>query len=182
MHSADPIAITVEQLGKQYRLGSNHGAYRTLRESLAEVFWAPFRRLRQKRTFRPRSSPAPGHGTIWALKEVSLTIPQGEILGIIGRKGACSGLGHCREFAVGFGLCHQNHGVFFPGSAASLDCPHAPGPVGDAPVGLQKPEIFPNLWTQQPLCGDCRSRQPRPAPGQKPHGPALAGDPLPGFF
>jgi hypothetical protein len=42
MYSADPIAITVEQLGKQYRLGSNHGAYRTLRESLAEVFWAPF--------------------------------------------------------------------------------------------------------------------------------------------
>jgi lipopolysaccharide transport system ATP-binding protein len=88
MSTPHPIAISIEQLGKQYRLGSDHGAYRTLRETITDVLQAPFQGLWQNKSPRPRSSPARGPESLWALKEVSLEIPQGEILGIIGRNGA----------------------------------------------------------------------------------------------
>ena len=88
MSTSDNIAISIEQLGKQYRLGSDHSSYRTLRESIVEVLGAPLNRLRGPKSSPPRPSPAPGSDTIWALKGVSLEIPQGEILGIIGRNGA----------------------------------------------------------------------------------------------
>jgi lipopolysaccharide transport system ATP-binding protein len=88
MSTSHPMAISIEQLGKQYRLGSDHGAYRTLRETLTEVLQAPFKGWRRHKPPRPQSSPAPGPESLWALREVSLEIPQGEILGIIGRNGA----------------------------------------------------------------------------------------------
>ena len=88
MSTSHPMAVSLEQLGKQYRLGSNSGAYRTLRESLVEALQVPFKGLRRQRPSPHPSAPAPGPDIIWALKEVSLEIPQGEILGIIGRNGA----------------------------------------------------------------------------------------------
>ena len=39
------IAIRVENLSKQYRIGGPQAAYRTLRESLVEAAQAPLRRL-----------------------------------------------------------------------------------------------------------------------------------------
>jgi lipopolysaccharide transport system ATP-binding protein len=88
MSTSRPLAISIEQLGKQYRLGSHHAAYRTLRETIAEVLQAPFQRLRPDKVRRNPSLPASGFESFWALKEVSLEVPQGEILGIIGRNGA----------------------------------------------------------------------------------------------
>jgi lipopolysaccharide transport system ATP-binding protein len=88
MSTSQPPAITIEQLGKQYRLGSGHRGYRTLREVLVEVLRAPFKGLLGPGGASPRPSPAPGPDTIWALKDVSLDIPQGEIMGVIGRNGA----------------------------------------------------------------------------------------------
>jgi lipopolysaccharide transport system ATP-binding protein len=88
MSTSQPMAISIEQLGKQYRLGSDHGAYRTLRETLTDILQAPFKGWRGNTSPRPPSSPAPGPESLWALREVSLEIPQGEILGIIGRNGA----------------------------------------------------------------------------------------------
>jgi lipopolysaccharide transport system ATP-binding protein len=88
MSTSHPFAISIEQLGKQYRLGSDHRAYRTLRETLAGFLQAPFQGLWPNTSPRPRSSPARGPESLWALREVSLEIPQGEILGIIGRNGA----------------------------------------------------------------------------------------------
>jgi lipopolysaccharide transport system ATP-binding protein len=88
MSTSHPMAISIEQLGKQYRLGSNHGAYRTLRETITDFLQTTFKGLRPIRPPRAPSSPAHGSESLWALKEVSLEIPQGEILGIIGRNGA----------------------------------------------------------------------------------------------
>jgi lipopolysaccharide transport system ATP-binding protein len=74
--SSDGLAIRAERLSKRYRLGERQ-RYRTLREALASVAVAPFRR---RRAALPE--------TIWALREVSFEIRHGEVVGVIGRNGA----------------------------------------------------------------------------------------------
>ena len=81
------IAIRVDNLGKQYRIGGPQGrsTYKSLRESLANAAQAPFRRLAS--VVRGQST-AVSDETIWALKDVSFEVKQGEVVGIIGRNGA----------------------------------------------------------------------------------------------
>lgn len=75
-------SIIVENLGKQYQLGARGPAYRTLREAIMGVMAAPWRRF-------VRLSGASHQGEkIWALKDVSLEVRPGEVVGIIGRNGA----------------------------------------------------------------------------------------------
>ncbi len=81
------IAIRVENLGKQYRIGSSQAAYRTLRETLVDAVQAPFQRA--GRLLQGQASGAANlDETIWALKDVSFEVKQGEVVGIIGRNGA----------------------------------------------------------------------------------------------
>src|SRR5439155_20376878 len=83
-------AIAVNNLSKLYHLGSApSGGYKTLRESLVQTGAAGWQRLR--RFFRrPSRRPAEGtgRGDLWALKDVSLAISPGEVVGVIGRNGA----------------------------------------------------------------------------------------------
>jgi len=76
--------IRVAGLGKQYRIGNKQECYKTLAETVRHSFTAPFRKL--------RSGLQNGNGrrnsTIWALKDLSIAINRGEVLGIIGRNGA----------------------------------------------------------------------------------------------
>jgi lipopolysaccharide transport system ATP-binding protein len=73
------IAIRVRGLGKQYRIGGgNRGPYRSLRESISDVFQLPFR--------RPASTAE--ETSFWALNNVSFDIRRGEAVGVIGRNGA----------------------------------------------------------------------------------------------
>jgi lipopolysaccharide transport system ATP-binding protein len=74
--------IRAENLGKRYRIGERE-RYLALREVLARAVSAPVR------IFRPRKASLPnGDAThIWALKDVSFEVRQGEMLGIIGRNG-----------------------------------------------------------------------------------------------
>lgn len=76
------LAIRVEHLGKQYRIGSQSQYYRTLRDSLSNLFNAPVRRIRGE------ANPHASHNLIWALQDVSFDVRQGQVLGIIGRNGA----------------------------------------------------------------------------------------------
>ena len=73
------LAIKVVDLGKQYRIGTPATNYRTLRESVTEVFAAPLRRLRTGSSFSEK---------IWALQGVNFEVKQGQVLGVIGRNGA----------------------------------------------------------------------------------------------
>ena len=71
------IAIEVDSLSKKYRLGEYHAAYGTLRETIVHAT----RRLTGREHDRPRSE-------IWALQDVSFDVPEGQVLGVIGRNGA----------------------------------------------------------------------------------------------
>lgn len=73
-------AIRVVNLSKQYRIGGPSAPYRTLRDTLAEAARTPLRWLRGGSAAQRRS--------FWALRDVSFEVPQGEVLGIIGRNGA----------------------------------------------------------------------------------------------
>jgi lipopolysaccharide transport system ATP-binding protein len=66
------LALRVEGLGKQYRLGRPPG-HRTLREALSSLRGGGGR------------SPDP---LIWALQDVSFELARGEVLGVIGSNGA----------------------------------------------------------------------------------------------
>jgi len=79
------IAIRVENLSKEYRIGGPQAGYKTIRESLTEAVVAPFRCLPS--VVRGQSS-AVTNETIWALKDVSFEVKRGEVVGIIGRNGA----------------------------------------------------------------------------------------------
>src|SRR5436190_821867 len=77
------LAVRIEQLGKRYRLGAARGStYKSLRESLTSSLAAALRRV------GGRAGSAHGHRDLWALKDLSLEIRYGEVLGIIGRNGA----------------------------------------------------------------------------------------------
>jgi lipopolysaccharide transport system ATP-binding protein len=78
------VAIRIENLGKRYKIGVKREKYYTLRDSLMNALTYPFRGRRQER-------PDQGHPQedfFWALKDVSLEINHGDIIGIIGRNGA----------------------------------------------------------------------------------------------
>ncbi len=71
------LAIEAEGLSKRYRIGQLQAAYGTLRESL---------------TRRAKELVGRDHGDhrreIWALRDVSFAVDEGEVLGVIGRNGA----------------------------------------------------------------------------------------------
>src|SRR5215471_3683279 len=73
------VAIQVENLSKQYKIGVGKIRYDTLRDQLVGGVSSLFRR---------NGHPAQGEDTFWALRDVSLEIKQGEVVGIIGRNGA----------------------------------------------------------------------------------------------
>lgn len=77
-------AIRVEALGKQYRITRKQECYKTLGETLGRTFTAPIRKLRS--AFR--NSNGHENSCIWALRDLSVEIYRGEVLGIIGRNGA----------------------------------------------------------------------------------------------
>jgi lipopolysaccharide transport system ATP-binding protein len=76
------ISIRTERLGKQYRLGAHKQGYKSLRDSLSRGFRRSLSRL------RPGAAAGTPREMIWALKDVSFEISQGEVIGIIGRNGA----------------------------------------------------------------------------------------------
>ena len=78
-------AIRAEGLSKRYHLGKRRRRHPTLAETLAEAVKAPGRRLAA--VLRGQATYASDE-TIWALREVTFEVPDGQVIGIIGRNGA----------------------------------------------------------------------------------------------
>jgi lipopolysaccharide transport system ATP-binding protein len=72
-------AIQVENIGKQYRLGQLMTTYHTLRETIADRV-----KIGKPQAGKDTSLP----NSIWALRNVSFEVRQGQVLGVIGRNGA----------------------------------------------------------------------------------------------
>ena len=70
-------AIAVEELSKRYRIGELQASYGTLRESIVR---GSKRLLGREHAAKERE--------IWALRDVSFDVPEGQVLGVIGRNGA----------------------------------------------------------------------------------------------
>ena len=82
---ASDLAIRVDGLWKQYRIGSRQARYRTLRESVGGALLNPLRRARA--VLRGEAAQG-GNETFWALRDVAFEVKRGEIVGVIGRNGA----------------------------------------------------------------------------------------------
>ena len=80
-----PLAIKVENLSKHYRLGLiGHG---TLKGDM-QRWWARVRGQPDPLESVDPKTKSAREGEIWALRDLSFEIRQGEIVGIIGRNGA----------------------------------------------------------------------------------------------
>jgi lipopolysaccharide transport system ATP-binding protein len=71
------VAIEAERLSKRYRIGQMQAAYGTLRDSLVRTA----ARITGREEEQARQE-------IWALRDVSFSVSEGEALGVIGRNGA----------------------------------------------------------------------------------------------
>lgn len=81
------LAIRVDGLSKQYRIGAAPVRYRTLRDSIASMASAPVRAV--SAAFNRHSDAVDeGANHFWALKDISFDVQQGEVIGLIGRNGA----------------------------------------------------------------------------------------------
>src|SRR5260221_1535709 len=79
-------AIHIQGLSKKYRIGRRE-QYRTFRDVLTNTITAPLQRVRG--LLRGNASAAANlTDTIWALKDVSFSVKQGEVIGLIGHNGA----------------------------------------------------------------------------------------------
>jgi homopolymeric O-antigen transport system ATP-binding protein len=80
------IAIRVENLSKQYRIGKALYRHDSICDHLAD--WAKSVFARNGHHTAKSADPSASSDLIWALKDVSFDVKQGEVIGIIGRNGA----------------------------------------------------------------------------------------------
>jgi ABC-type polysaccharide/polyol phosphate transport system ATPase subunit len=85
--SMTDTALRIEGLSKQYKIGQRQRGYRTFRDTVVETLMTPFYRVARLWRDKPAETAGP-YETIWALRDVSLEIKHGEVVGIIGRNGA----------------------------------------------------------------------------------------------
>ncbi|HBG28287.1 MAG: hypothetical protein A2Y10_03235 [Planctomycetes bacterium GWF2_41_51] len=92
--NSDNVSIRVDNISKCYRIGLKGKIHDSIGGALLDVVKSPltnYKKYRSLYNFKDADSDGNGNGNediIWALKEVSLEIKKGQVLGIIGRNGA----------------------------------------------------------------------------------------------
>ena len=84
------IAIKVEHLSKRYRIGLKEEIHDTLGGTFVSWIKSPisnFRRVQRLSNFNQFNQDT-SEDIIWAVKDISFEVKQGEVLGIIGKNGA----------------------------------------------------------------------------------------------
>lgn len=84
------IAIRIEKLNKQYRIGAAQAPYDTLRDQSVAAARSPFRGVNGRQESQ----------TVWALKDASFEVKRGEVVGIpstsSGQASVATGRGRAR--------------------------------------------------------------------------------------
>jgi len=83
----DQAAISVKNISKRYRLGKTQQRGVPFYKQLLNMAAAPFRNLSDLRSLSKFDDEA-DETILWALKDVSFEVQQGEVLGLIGKNGA----------------------------------------------------------------------------------------------
>src|SRR5215207_6190017 len=81
------VVIRARNISKRYRIGERE-QYGALRDTLSGWMSAPWRFMRALRQNSNKSNSVLSDNTLWALRDISFDVEQGEILGIIGRNGS----------------------------------------------------------------------------------------------
>ena len=73
--------ISVEGIGKAYRIGLSNPTHTNFGEHLIELLKTPLKRMRMK-----SEDWDDNEDTYWAIRDINFQVNQGEVCGIIGRK------------------------------------------------------------------------------------------------
>ncbi|MBW2661897.1 MAG: ABC transporter ATP-binding protein [Deltaproteobacteria bacterium] len=95
--TSNNIAIKVEKISKCYRIGLKEKKHETFGGALIHFIKSPLNNYRKHRSLYKFDDPNPGHDKnvtdnafdiIWALRDISFEVKQGEVVGVIGKNGA----------------------------------------------------------------------------------------------
>src|SRR5215510_2664425 len=81
------VAIHIEGLSKKYLIGGKQKSSTRLGDQLVETLFSPFKKAGRLLRGEPNAASELTE-EFWALKDISLEIKHGEIVGIIGHNGA----------------------------------------------------------------------------------------------
>jgi lipopolysaccharide transport system ATP-binding protein len=79
--------LKVNSISKRYRIGTAEKGYKTFREAIMDSLSTPVRNFTQLRNLTKFKNGEEANA-IWALKDISFDVSEGEVLGVIGRNGA----------------------------------------------------------------------------------------------
>jgi lipopolysaccharide transport system ATP-binding protein len=82
------IAVKIDRVSKRYRLGTMDGVPDTFASALTALIKAPVNNYRRLRRLTHFQEGTEAEDVLWALREVSFEVGEGEVIGIVGRNGA----------------------------------------------------------------------------------------------